>query len=199
MRPTEILSAEHRVIERVLMLAEQLQGLSVATVSVGVVALALLVAGGRRLPARPVALGVVVLSIAAAEVLGLAAHGVTVTGSIPAGLPELGLPSLRLVDVEGIFPLAAGCLLLAYIEGVSAARSFAEKHGYALDARQEFLGIGAANLMAGLGHGYPVAGGLSQSAVAEKAGSRTPLTLILASVTLGLCLLFISRLIAFSL
>ena len=94
--------------------------------------------------------------------------------------------------MEGIFPLAAGCLLLAYIEGVSAARSFAEKHGYALDPRQEFLGIGAANLMAGLGHGYPVAGGLSQSAVAEKAGSRTPLTLVFASATLAFCLLFLT-------
>jgi MFS superfamily sulfate permease-like transporter len=119
-----------------------------------------------------------------------------VTGQIPSGLPEIALPSLRLSDVEGIFPLAAGILLLAYIEGVSAARSFAEKHGYALNPRQEFLGIGAANLMAGLGQGYPVAGGLSQSAVAEKAGSRTPLTLILASVTLGLCLLFLTGLLA---
>ena len=67
-------------------------------------------------------------------------------------------------------PLAAGCLLLAYIEGVSAARTFAAKHGYALDSRQEFLGIGAANLAAAFGHGYPVAGGLSQTAVNDKAG-----------------------------
>ena len=159
---------------------------------VGAVALVLLVLGNRFLPGRPIALGVVVLSIVAAHAIGLTAYGVKVTGEIPAGLPQLGLPSLRLYEVEGIFPLAAGCLLLAYIEGVSAARSFAEKHGYALDPRQEFLGIGAANLMAGLGHGYPVAGGLSQSAVAEKAGSHTPLTLVFASATLALCLLFLT-------
>ena len=61
-------------------------------------------------------------------------------------------------------------LLLAYVEGVSAGRTFAAKHGYALDMRQEFLGIGAANLATALGHGYPVAGGLSQSAVNDKAG-----------------------------
>ena len=80
--------------------------------------------------------------------------------------------------------------MLAYIEGVSAARTFAAKHGYPLDPRQEFLGIGAANFAAGLGHGYPVAGGLSQSAVNEQAGARTPLALIFASGTLALCLLF---------
>src|SRR6516165_4882756 len=87
-------------------------------------------------------------------------------------------------------------VLLAYIEGVSAARTFAAKHEYSIDPRQEFLGIGAANLLAGLGHGYPVAGGLSQSAVNDKAGARTPLALIFASCTLALCLLFLTGLLA---
>lgn len=186
----------HNVIERAVLLIGQAPGLSLPTLAVGLVALGLLVAGGRLLPGRPVALAVVALAILASGVFGLAGHGVTVTGQIPSGLPEIALPSLRLSDVEGIFPLAAGILLLAYIEGVSAARGFAEKHGDTLDPRREFLGIGAANLLAGLGQGYPVAGGLSQSAVAEKAGSRTPLTLILASVTLGLCLLFLTGLLA---
>ena len=91
--------------------------------------------------------------------------------------------------------MAAGCLLLAYIEGVSAARTFAAKHGYALDPRQELLGIGAANLAAAMGHGYPVAGGLSQSAVNDKAGARTALALVFASITLALCLLFLTGLL----
>ncbi|BDG74330.1 SulP family inorganic anion transporter [Roseomonas fluvialis] len=184
------------VIERAMVLVGQVPGLSLPTLAVGLVALGLLVVGGRVLPGRPVALAVVALSILVAAVFDLADHGVRVTGLVPSGLPEIALPALRLSDVEGIFPLAAGILLLAYIEGISAARSFAEKHGYALNPRQEFLGIGAANLLAGLGQGYPVAGGLSQSAVAEKAGSRTPLALILASVTLGLCLLFLTGLLA---
>ena len=92
-------------------------------------------------------------------------------------------------------PLAIGCLLLAYIEGVSAARAFAAKHGYKLDPRQEFLGLGAANLFAALGQGYPVAGGLSQSAVNDKAGAKTPLALVFASITLALCLLFLTGLL----
>lgn len=184
------------VIERLVTLITQLPGFNLPTLLIGVVAILLLVAGGRLLPGRPVALGVVILSILAVGVLGLATHGVKITGLIPPGLPELGLPSLRLRDVEGIFPLAAGCLLLAYIEGVSAARSFAEKHGYVLNPRQEFLGIGAANLLTGLGHGYPVAGGLSQSAVSEKAGAKSPLALVIASLTLALCLLFLTGLLA---
>jgi len=146
--------------------------------AVGVTAIVLLVLGERLLPGRPVALAVVALSIVVASVLGLPAHGVPITGDIPRGLPSLAGPALRLRDVEGIVPLAAGCLLLAYIEGVSAARSFAAKHGYALDPRQELLGLGAANLAAALGHGYPVAGGLSQSAVNDKGGAHSQLALV---------------------
>jgi SulP family sulfate permease len=78
---------------------------------------------------------------------------------------------------------------------VSAARTLAAKHGYAVDARQELLGIGAANLAAAIGQGYPVAGGLSQSAVNDKAGARSALALIFASVTLALCLLFLTGLL----
>ena len=69
------------------------------------------------------------------------------------------------------------------------------QHGYALDVRQEFLGLGAANLAAAFGHGYPVAGGLSQSAVNDSAGARTPLALVVCSVTLALCLLFFTGLL----
>ena len=185
----------HNFFERVYLLVGQLGHIQLVVLAMGAVAIAMLLMGERWLPGRPVALAVVALSIFLATVLGLPAIGVPVTGNIPEGLPTLAGPGLRLRDVEGIVPLAAGCLLLAYIEGVSAARTFAAKHGYDLDPRQEFLGIGAANLGAALGHGYPVAGGLSQSAVNDKAGAHTPLALLAASTTLALCLLFVTGLL----
>lgn len=185
----------HNFFERVYLLVGQLGHIQLVVLAMGAVAIAVLLMGERWLPGRPVALAVVALSIFLATVLGLPAIGVPVTGNIPEGLPTLAGPALRLRDVEGIVPLAAGCLLLAYIEGVSAARTFAAKHGYDLDPRQEFLGIGAANLGAALGHGYPVAGGLSQSAVNDKAGAHTPLALLAASTTLALCLLFLTGLL----
>jgi len=185
----------HDFFERALLFAGQLGQTNPTVLVVGLIAIGLLVFGERLLPGKPIALGVVALSIVTATLLGLSALGVPTTGKIPAGLPSLAGPALRLRDVEGIVPLAGGCLLLAYIEGVSAARTFAAKHGYALNPRQEFLGIGAANLAAALGHGYPVAGGLSQSAVNDKAGARTPLALVFASITLALCLLFLTGLL----
>jgi MFS superfamily sulfate permease-like transporter len=182
----------HNFFERAVLLLGQLGQVQILVLMIGLVAIAMLWGGERIFPGRPIALAVVVLAIATATVFGLPALGVPITGKIPEGLPSLALPTLRLRDVDGIFPLAAGCLLLAYIEGVSAARSFATKHGYELDPRQEFLGLGTANLAAALGHGYPVAGGLSQSAVNDKAGARTPLALVFASLMLALSLLFLT-------
>jgi high affinity sulfate transporter 1 len=182
----------HNFFERAVLFAEQLGQTNYVVFALGVTAIMLLVFGERQLPGKPVALGVVALSIVVASVVGLPSLGVPTTGTIPAGLPKLAGPALGLGDVEGIVPLAAGCLLLAYIESVSAARAFAAQHGYTLDPRQELLGIGAANLATALGHGYPVAGGLSQSAVNDRAGARTPLALVMASVTLAVGLLFLT-------
>ncbi len=179
---------------RVLTVGKQLDGLNPVTTAVGFVALALLLVGERRLPGRPVALMVVALSILAVSLTPLGA-GLTLVGNVPSGLPTLGLPALRPREVDGVIALAFGCLLLAYIEGVSAARTFAVKHDYPLDARQELLGLGVANLLVAFGGGYPVAGGLSQSAVNEKAGARTPLALVFASMSLALCLVFLSDLV----
>jgi SulP family sulfate permease len=186
----------HDFFERAVLLAGQLGQANVLVLAIGTVAVATLLLGERFLPGQPIALAVVALAIAATGVFGLAAFGLPTTGHVPSGLPSLAGPQLRLRDVEGIFPLAAGCLVLAYIESVSAARTLAARHNYEIDPRQEFLGLGAANLAAALGHGYPVAGGLSQSAVNDKAGARSPLALIFASVALGLCLLFLTGVLA---
>ena len=185
----------HNFFERAVLLAGQLGQTQYLVLALGVIAIMLLVLGERMLPGRPVALAVVA-SVDRRRVRAWPSRPRGRNDGRDSGRPaDPGGPALRLRDIEGIVPLAAGCLLLAYIESVSAARTFAAKHGYALDPRQEFLGIGAANLAAALGHGYPVAGGLSQSAVNDKAGARTPLALVFASITLALCLLFLTGLL----
>ena len=190
-----VAGAGHNFFDRAIKLAGQFGHIDPLVLAVGIVALALLLLGERLLPGKPVGITIVALSILVATWLGFPALGVPVTGSIPEGLPSLAVPTFGLLEFDQLFPLAAGCVLLAYIEGVSAARSFAAKHGYPLDVRQEFLGLGAANLAAAFGHGYPVAGGLSQSAVNDSAGARTPLALVICTVMLGLCLVFFAGLL----
>jgi sulfate permease, SulP family len=181
--------------DRAIKFVGQLGDMHVIVIAIGLAAIALLLLGARFSPGRPVGLVVVILSILIATVLGLPASGVAVTGEIPKGLPSVAVPTFGLLEFDELFPLAAGALLLAYVEGVSAARGFAAEHGYSLDVRQEFLGLGAANLAVSLGHGYPVAGGLSQSAVNDQAGAKTPLALVICAITLALCLLFLTGLL----
>lgn len=78
----------------------------------------------------------------------------------------------------------------------SAARTLAQANGYEIDPRQELLGLGVANLAAAFFQAYPVAGGLSQSSVNDKAGARTPLALVFASATIGLCLMYLTGLLS---
>jgi sulfate permease, SulP family len=87
-------------------------------------------------------------------------------------------------------------MLLAYIEGVAAARAFATKHQQTIDPRRELLGLAAANIATAAVGAYPVAGGLSQTAVNEGAGARSRVSLVFASLTLALCLLFFTTLLA---
>jgi MFS superfamily sulfate permease-like transporter len=83
----------------------------------------------------------------------------------------------------------------AYIEGVSAARSLAHAHGYGIDPRQELLALGAANVAAGFGQGFPVAGGLSQSTVNDRAGRTHAAALVFASCAIAVCLMYLTDLL----
>jgi high affinity sulfate transporter 1 len=180
---------------RVGLLVQQLPETNLITLTIGMGAILALLLGERFLPGRPVALGVVLLALAVASLGQVERHGVQVVGELPGGLPHfqvasVNLGAVRMDEFRQLTRLAFACFLLAYIESVSAARTFALKHHYPVDARQEFLGLGAANLLVGLWQGFPVAGGLSQSAVNEKAGARTPLSLAFAAAVIALVLMF---------
>jgi len=182
-------------VERAWILAGQAGETNAAVLLLGLIGLGVLLMGEKLFPGRPVALLVIALATAAVSLFSLDRQGVSTVGVLPRGLPELLTPSLRPRDIDGIVPLAAACFILAYIEGISAARTLAQKHDYRIAPRTELLGLGVANLAVAFAQGYPVAGGLSQSVVNDKAGAKTPMALIFASATLALCLLFLTGLL----
>jgi sulfate permease, SulP family len=179
--------------ERGWILLGQFRETNLVVLALGLGAISLLLLGEKLLPGRPVALFVVALAIATVSLAGLDQRGVPIVGSLPAGLPDFAWPSLRLRDADGVLPLAAACFLLGYVESVSAARTLAAARGYEINPRQELLALGVSNLLVAFYHGFPIAGGLSQSAVNDKAGARTPLALVFASITIGICLLFLTN------
>ncbi|MDQ6528685.1 sulfate permease [Flavobacterium sp. LHD-85] len=179
-------------LERIVILFHQIPEMNTAVFIFGIIAILILIIGEKVAPQFPVAILIVILSIILISVTSLKYAEFHTVGIIPTGLPEFHVPSLRIRDVEGVLPLAMACFLLSYIESVSAGRTLAQKNGYVIDPRQELLALGVANAAVSLGHGYPVAGGLSQSAVNDAAGAKTPLSLLFASATIACCLLFLT-------
>src|SRR6266550_2252251 len=169
-----------------------LRDTNLASLLLGLGALAVLLLGKRFLKNKPVALFVVIAGIIAASSMDLGRFGVKLLGQVPQGLPPFGLPAVHVSDLNDLLPLALGCFLLGMVETAALGRMFAVKHGYRFDANQELLGIAGANVMAGLGHGFPVSGGMSQSLVNESGGARTPLSGFIAALLVLLIVLFVS-------
>src|SRR5215469_8268573 len=166
-----------------------------ASLLLGLSALAVLLLGKRFLKNKPVALFVVIAGILVASTMDLGSLGVKLLGEVPQGLPPFGLPAVHMSDLNDLLPLALGCFLLGTVETAALGRMFAVKHGYRFDPNQELLGIAGANVMAGLGHGFPVSGGMSQSLVNESGGARTPLSGFIAALLTLLIVLFLSALL----
>jgi MFS superfamily sulfate permease-like transporter len=120
---------------------------------------------------------------------------VKLLGEVPRGLPVPSLPAVNWEDLVDLLPLALACFLLGAVETAAIGRMFAEKHGYRLDSNQEFLALAGANLASGLGYGFPVSGGMSQSLVNESAGARTPLSGLLCAIFIALVAVFFSDLL----
>jgi high affinity sulfate transporter 1 len=159
------------------------------TLVLGLGSIALLLALRRWAPRVPGPLVVVVLGIAAAQGLGLAAQGVAVIGPIPPGLPTPVLPELA--DARGLLWAALGIALMSSIDSIGAARAFATREEPRIDANRELVAVGAAALGAGLLHGYPPDGGMSQTAVNRAAGARTQVAQL---ITAGMVLLTLTLL-----
>ena len=170
---------------------------NIAALTVGLIALALLIVGKTLLKNRPVALFVVIGSIVVAAYTGLESRGVQLLGDVPQGLPAIGLPAIQWSDLDDLLPLALACFLVGAVETAAIGRMFTSKQGGRLDSNQEFLALAGANLAAALGRGFPVSGGMSQSLVNESGGARTPLSGFVASLLMLVVVLFFSGLLKY--
>jgi anti-anti-sigma factor len=122
--------------------------------------------------------------IVVVQLFGVDRHGAAIVGRIQPGLPSLGLPDVATVDYLKLAPAAVGILLVAFAEGLGAAKTYAARQHYEVDPNRELLGVGAANLGAGLSSGMVVSGSLSKTAVNGAAGARTQLSgLVVAALT----------------
>lgn len=119
---------------------------------------------------------------------------VDIVGSVPAGLPGLTFPVVEVDRWAAMFPTALAIALIGYMESISVAKSLASKKRQKVDANQELIALGSANLGAAFTGAYPVAGGIGRSAVNYSAGANTGLASIITALLMGLTVIFLTPL-----
>jgi high affinity sulfate transporter 1 len=162
-----------------------------AAAAVGITGIAVILVLQRWLPKVPAVLIMVVLAIAATTVFSLADHGVSLVGVLPKGFPPLTIPHVRLSDLGPLFAGALGIALVSLADTISTASAFAARTGQEINGNQEMIGIGAANLAAGLFQGFPVSTSGSRTAVAERSGAKTQFTGVTGAVLIILMIVLV--------
>lgn len=168
------------------------------TVVLAALALTVLLLVARYFRALPGPLLVVALATAAVVAFGLDdRYGIKVIGTVPSGLPGLSAPDFG--EIPRLVLPALGVLLVAYTDFILTARAFSgagpDEEGPGLDADQEFLALGAANLGASAVHGFPVSSSASRTALAASAGARSQLYSLVAGAFVLAVLLLLSPLL----
>jgi high affinity sulfate transporter 1 len=175
---------------------EHLEQTQTTTLIVGVAVLVLLLVLPRittRLPA--VLVGVLGATVASA-VLGLAASGVATVGALPQGVPTPAVPWTTAGDVVPLLIAAVGITLVSLTDTIATATSFAARRGEEVEPNQEMIGMGAANIAAGLFQGFAVSTSGSRTAVAEQSGAKSQVTGLVGAGLVAALLLFLNSLLA---
>ena len=162
-----------------------------AALAVGVLALAVIAVLRRVLPRIPSVLIAVVASIAVAAAFDLDQHGVKLVGTLPEGFPPLTFPDVHRSDLPTLIGGALGIALVSLADTIATSSAFAGRSGEEVDGNREMIGIGAANLGAGLFQGFPVSTSGSRTAVAEQSGAKTQVAGLVGAITIAAMLLFV--------
>ena len=179
--------------ERLFDLIIHLPETHLLTLIVGVVCVGLLIVLEHYFEKIPAALVALVFGIAVSAALGLEARGVEVIGDIPAGLAPPQWPAIGLDKWLLLLPGALGLALVGFAEAMGPSRAFAAAHKYEIDANQEFIGLGAADIGAGLFQGFPIGSSLSKSAANDRAGAHSQLSGVIAAAFTALVALFFTQ------
>ena len=149
---------EGNSVQQLVHLITHLGDTSAVTLAIGAGALGLLVAVERFAPRVPGGLLVLILGIGISTALNLAQHGVATVGTVPSGLPSVGLPDISAGDIATLLAAAAGMVLVIFSESLGAAQAFATKYGYEIDPNQELIALGVANAGSASWAAWPAAG-----------------------------------------
>ena len=166
------------------------------TLAVGLACLLVLLGLPRLTRRVPAVLVAVVGATVVSALLGLAQEGVKTVGALPQGVPTPAFPWTSLSDVGPLLIAAVGITLVSLTDTIATATSFAARRGDEVEPDQEMIGMGAANLAAGLFQGFAVSTSGSRTAVAEQSGAKSQVTGLVGAGLVVVLLLFLNSLLS---
>ena len=173
-----------------------LDGTVGAALVVGLGVLAILLVLSRFTKVVPAVLVGIVAATVVSAIFDLHAHGVATVGTLPRGVPAPSVPWTKLADVGPLMVAAVGITLVSLADTIATSSSFGARRGEEVDPNQEMIGIGAANLAAGLLQGFAVSTSGSRTAVVEQAGAKSQLASLVGAGIVVALLLFFNSLLA---
>jgi SulP family sulfate permease len=163
----------------------------IATLAIGLAAIAILLLVKKIHKLIPGPLIVVLAGILVVYFGGLYDQGVKIVGDIPGGLPSLSLFTLDFTSMKSLLPTAFTIAFVGFMESIAVAKAIHSRHkDYKLDANQELIALGAANIAGSIFKSFPVTGGFSRTAVNDQAGAKTGLASLISAALIILTLLF---------
>jgi high affinity sulfate transporter 1 len=183
-------------LKEVRVFVENLDDTQATTLVVGVAVLILLLVLPRITKRVPAVLVAVVSATVVSAVFGLSEHGVDTVGALPKGVPTPSIPWTNANDVGPLLIAAVGITLVSLTDTIATATSFAARRGDEVRPNQEMIGMGAANISAGLFQGFAVSTSGSRTAVAEQSGAKSQLTGVVGAALVAVLLLFLNSLLS---
>ncbi len=138
---------------------------------------------------------ITIITISLQLILDLESNGIPIVKSIPSGLPRFSGGQAVLFEEIGVGQLSVvviSIVIVGFMESIAISKQLASKHNYEIDSSKELLGLGVANLSAGLFSGYPLTGSFSRSAVNNEAGAKSGISAIVTATLVLIVLLFLT-------
>lgn len=188
------LPRSNQVHEILLETIRRISEIEPITASIGVGSIITIVLIRKWKKTFPSALAVVAIGTLLTAILNLSQQGVSIVGEIPEGLPAFSLEFMNLGDVQVLIPIILVIALVSYMESIAVAKAIANKHGYKVDANQELIALGGANIGGAFFQSFPTTGGFSRTAVNDQSGATSTVATLISAGIIALTVLFLTPL-----
>lgn len=190
-------SEEQGAVQQIISVLKELPQANLLTLLISITVLSIILLFEQFLPKFPGALLAVGGAIITSWVFNFASHRVTVVGSVPSGLPALGLPAVSLSDIPQVFSISLSCCIVIIAQSAATSRAYAFRYNEPLNENVDLVGLTAANLAAGLSGTFVVNGSPTKTAIVDTAGGRSQVSQLTTVAIVLMVILFLTRPISY--